>query len=226
MTHSFFRSAGIALVCILCTLFVPSANGQIRSSLTTLSDGNGNPLMAKKASAGDNAYLFSKDYQDGVLFLEGNTKGIGGSKFKLNLQTSRLYYMDGNGSEMEVASIIKRIEFEQAVFEKGFPAVDKLTPDHFYQVLSEGKALLLMSTRFEEIEYKEFNSASVVKRTDKLQTYYGVMGNRISKLAKAEDVLLLLSDKTKQVSDFMKHENSKVKKQEDLEKIFHYYNSL
>jgi hypothetical protein len=206
------------------TLLTVSA--QVGYSLNTLSDGNGNPVLSKKASTAENHYLFNKEYLDGVLFLEGNEKAITGNKFKLDLQTSKLYFLNADQTEMEVGGAVKRVELGKAVFEKGFPSIDKLTKDNFYQVLSEGKALLLMDTKFEEVEYKEYNSALTAKRTDKLVSYYGVLGNRISKLSKPEDVLLLLTDKTQQISDFIKKENSKMKKQADLEKIFDYYNRL
>lgn len=216
----------ILLLCLICTAAVSISKAQVGYSLNTLSDGNGNPVLSKKGSTAENHYLFSKEYLEGVLFLEGNEKGITGNKFKLDLQNSKLYFLNADNSEMEVAGAVKKVILGKAVFEKGFPSIDKLTKDNFYQLLVGGKALLLMDTKFEEVTYKEYNSASTTTRTDKLVSYYGVLGNRISRLLKPEDVLLLLTDKTQQISDFIKKENSKVKKQSDLEKIFAYYNSL
>jgi hypothetical protein len=203
-----------------------SSSAQVGYSLTTLSDGNGNPVLSKKGNTAENHYLFNKEYLDGVLYLEGNEKGIGGNKFKLDLQNSKLYFLNADQAEMEVGGAVKRVELGKAVFEKGFPPIDKLGKENFYQVLAEGKALLLMDTKFEEVEYKEYNSALTTKRTDKLISYYGVLGNRIAKLSKPEDILLLLTDKTQQVSNFINQENIKTKKQADLEKIFNYYNKL
>lgn len=111
-------------------------------------------------------------------------------------------------------------------FEKGFPPVDKLTADNYYQVLAGGKASLLLDTKFEEISYKEYNSATTTKRIDKLNSYYGFFNNTIRRLLKPEDVLLLLQNKTKEISELIKKENLKVKKQADLEKIFTYYNMI
>ncbi len=216
----------ILLLCITCTAGTLFSSAQVGYSLSTLSDGNGNPVLSKKGSTAENHYLFNKEYLDGILYLEGNDKSITGNKFKLDLQNSKLYFLNSDNTEMEVAGPVRKVVLGDAVFEKGFPAVDKLTKDNFYEVLVDGKALLLMDTKFEEVEYKEYNSATTTKRTDKLVSYYGVLGNRISRLLKPEDVLLLLTDKTQQVSDFIKKENSKVKKQGDLEKLFRYYNSI
>jgi hypothetical protein len=225
---------GFFILCISLVCSISQTTAQIGvGSLNTLTDGNGNPLLSKKAAPVEGVYLFNKNYLPGVLYLDENHKPVTGNKFKLNLQDSKLYFMDAAGTEMEVAGPVKRVEFTgagasgaDAVFEKGFPPVDRLGRDNFYQVIISGKALLLMDTKFAEVEYKEFNSASTARRTDKLVSYYGVLGNRITRLGKPEDVLLLLADKTQQVSDFMKQENSKVKKQADLEKIFRHYNGL
>jgi hypothetical protein len=219
------------IVCIFCLMTVSAASyGQLNYSMTTLSDGNGNPLMTKKAASGETAHLFNANYLDAVIYIKDNEKPIRGNKFKLNLQQNRLFFLDKDGDEMEVASPITRIEFTgdaaPTVFERGFPPIDKLNSDHFYQVLIEGKAVLLVDTKFEEVEYKVYNSATTAKRIDKLVSFYGATGNKIVRITKPEDVLLLLGDKTKQMSDYFKQENIKVKKQADLEKVFKYYNSI
>ena len=156
-----------------------------------------------------------------------------GNRFKLNLQQNRLFFMDANGEEMEVTSPVKSIEFigdpgknNNTVFEKGFPPIDKLTADNYYQVLVTGKAGLLMDTKFAEVEYKEYNSATTSIRIDRLVSFYGVAAGKMQRLSKAEDILLLLGDKTREVSDYIKKENLKIKKQADLEKLFRYYNGL
>lgn len=206
---------------------------QLQYSMTTLSDANGNPVLLKKAAAGETVHLFKPGYTTAILYLAGNGKPLMGNRFKLNLQQNRLFFMDANGEEMEVTSPVKSIEFigdpgknNNTVFEKGFPPIDKLTADNYYQVLVTGKAGLLMDTKFAEVEYKEYNSATTSIRIDRLVIFYGVAAGKMQRLSKAEDILLLLGDKTREVSDYIKKENLKIKKQVDLEKLFRYYNGL
>ncbi|HEX7691174.1 MAG TPA: hypothetical protein VF408_02230 [Sediminibacterium sp.] len=213
--------------------FAAAADAQVGYSLNTLTDGNGNPILSKKATAGEATYLFNKDFLDGLLFIEGNTKPVTGTRLKLNLQNNRVFYLDKEGNEMELTSPVNRIEFTgrgeggaNAVFVKGLPPIEKLTADTYYLQLVSGKAQLLMNTTFSEVEYKEYNSASTVRRTDKLTSYYGYTGKQFAKLARPEDVLLLLNDKTREVSAYIKKEKLKLKKQADLEKLFVYYNTL
>lgn len=232
MRSSFFYPR--TLVVMFCLLFwVQLSFGQLQYAMTTLSDGNGNPVLMKKAVAGETAHLFKPVYTTATLYLAGNNKPLTGNKFKLNLQQNRLFFLNANGDEMEVTSPVKSIEFiddavagNPVVFEKGFPPIDKLTADNYYQVLVTGKAGLLMDTKFAEVEYKEYNSATTSIRTDRLVSFYGVAAGKMQRIGKMEDVLLLLGDKTREVSAFIKQENLKVKKQADLEKLFRYYNGL
>lgn len=230
------QNIAIKLLTVLffCGLTGDFCQAQLTYSLTTLSDVNGNPVMMKKGVTGEAAHFYSTNYQPANLYISGNEKPVTGHKFKLDLQENKLYYQDeASGTELELTSPVKMVEFlidpakgPNIFFERGFPAIDKLTMDNYYQVLVGGKANLLLDTKFEEISYKEYNSATTTKRIDKLNSYYGFFNNSIRRLLKPEDVLLLLSDKTKELSELIKKENLKIKKQADLEKIFTYYNTL
>ena len=219
------------ILLILCVGATSFGYSQLQYSMNTFSDANGNPVVSKKVVLGESSFLYNNNYLDAVVYMPTG-KPIIGNKFKLNLQENKLYYIDETGIDMEVVSPVKRVEFgngddgAKVVFEKGFPPIGKLTADNFYQVLVAGKASLLLDTKFDVVEYKEYNSALTTRRTDKLITFYGVSPGGIVRISKPEDVIQLLTDKSKQVSGYMLSENSKVKKQADLEKIFRYYNSL
>jgi len=105
--------------------------------------------------------------------------------------------------------------------------VEDLDAGSYYQVLCDGKAKLLLGTRFSEVDYKEFNSAVTTKRIDKVQQLFGCNKGTMVKLSKGEpDLMNLLGDKATLVSDFIKQKGLKCKKQPDLEAVFNYYNSL
>jgi hypothetical protein len=152
--------------------------------------------------------------------------------FRLNLQYNKLFFRDNNNEEMEVISPVKRIEFIKqegnntaVLFERGFAPVDKLTADNFYQVLVSGKASLLLDTKFEETKDFAYGGTPEIS-INKVKNYYGATGNSIVKLAKPENIIQLFADKSKEVSDYIKQEKIKVKNQEDLEKVFTFYNTL
>ena len=194
-----------------------------------LKDANGVDLRSAAATIDNTAYLFHPDYLKARLYTKEG-KLLSDVKYKLLLQDSRLFYLGSDGSDMEVISPIIRVEFDMpngsvAVFEKGFQPIDNLTDKNFYQVLVEGKAKLLLDTKF-FTETKQVYGTGAVTNTDKLLNYYGVVGSKIVKLSKAEDALILMDDKHDAISEFLKKEKIKFKKQSDLINLFNYYNQL
>jgi hypothetical protein len=131
---------------------------------------------------------------------------------------------------MEVISPIIRVEFDMpngtvTVFEKGFQPVGNLNENNFYQVLTEGKAKLLLDTKF-VTETKQVYGTGAVTTTDKILNYYGVIDGKILNLSNADQLLTLMADKKEEINAYLKKEKVKFKKQADLEKLFNYYNQL
>ncbi len=194
-----------------------------------LRDANGLDIRSKSASIENASYLFHPDYLKASLYTKAG-KLKSDAKYKLILQENRLFYMEADGADMEVVSPIYRIEFEMpngsiTVFEKGFDVIGNLNQNNFYQVLSDGKAKLLMDTKF-ATETKMVYGTGAVTTTDKLINYYGSIGSKITKVSKEENLLALMEDKSAEMAAFIKKEKTKFKRQADLEKLFNYYNQL
>lgn len=176
-------------------------------------------------------YLFNENYLDADIHTPTG-KIIPGNKLRLDLQENKLYYLEG-GVEMEVVNPVSAVFFRLpegenssiVIFQKGYPAVDKQNENNFYQVLVSGKATLLMDTKFRETEHISFGTG-IVNNTEKLLSYYGASGNKIVQLAKTENIVELLSDRSKEIKEYIQQESIKVKRQPDLAKVFTYYNSL
>jgi len=213
------------LLLVLCN----SIYAQDYGTRIFLKDASGLDIRSKSAVIENASYLFHPDYLKASLYTRAG-KLKSDSKYKLILQENRLFYLEADGTDMEVVSPIYRIEFEMpngsmSIFEKGFGVIDKLNENNFYQVLSDGKAKLLLDTKF-STETKMVYGTGAVTTTDKLINYYGVIGNKIIKIAKEDHVLSLMEDKSAEMASFIKKEKTKFKKQADLEKLFNYYNQL
>lgn len=172
-----------------------------------LRDANGLDIRSKSASIENASYLFHPDYLKASLYTRAG-KLKSDAKYKLILQENRLFYMEADGSDMEVVSPIYRIEFEMpngttTVFEKGFDVVDNLYQNNFYQVLVDGKAKLLLDTKF-ATETKMVYGTGAVTTTDKLINYYGAFGTKIIKVSKEENILSLMDDKVAEMTAFIK----------------------
>jgi hypothetical protein len=194
-----------------------------------LRDASGLDIRSQSAVIENANYLFHPDYLKAALYTRAG-KLKSDAKYKLILQENRLFYMEADGSDMEVVSPIYRIEFEMpsgsvTVFEKGFDVIDNLNQNNFYQVLADGKAKLLMDTKF-ATETKMVYGTGAVTTTDKLINYYGAIGSKIIKVSKEDNLLSLMEDRSAEMAAFIKKEKIKVKRQADLEKLFNYYNQL
>ncbi len=211
----------------LVVAFSSMAQAQVTVNGSTMQDITGRAIMNTQLKDVEGSVFYKDDYQTATLYLE-NGGIVQGRKIKLNLQDNKVYYLDVDGKELESISKIKRISFEEnnAVFENGFPAVDKQSSETYYQVIVSGKAFLLQCTKFSEGEYKPFNATVAIKKIDKVYELFGSSSNGISRLNGPEDVLKVLSDKAKEVSGFIQEKRLKCKKQNDLEAVIKFYNAL
>lgn len=200
---------------------------QINVRASNIQDFTGKPIMNNAVSDLKGSFFYNDDYINAKMYLANGTELIN-IKVKLNLRDNNVYYLNNDGSEMEAVSKVKRIVFmdKGIVFENGFPAVNKQDQQTYYRVIISGKASLLILTNFVESEYKEFNSAITTKQIDKVNEIFGVSPNAIARLKKTDDVLQLLSDKNKEVYNYIITNNLKCKKQPDYENVISYYNSL
>ena len=204
-----------------------TAQSQVVTTGSTMQDFSGKVILFNKLSEVEGSIFYKDSYLPATLILENGVL-ITGKNVKLNLQDNTVYYLDNNGSEFETISKIKRIEFieSKAVFENGFPSVENQNAQTYYQVLIKGNASLLLCTKFSEGEYKPYNATVSIKRIDKVFEFYGVSSKAISKLTGQNDVLVVLSDKTKEVANFILDKKIKCKKKSDFEDVIKYYNSL
>lgn len=216
-------------ILLAITLIVGSVNlsAQQVTGRVFVRDANGLDMKVKSATIDNIEFLFHPTYLNASLFAKTG-KLSSNVKYKLLLQENRLFYLEADGSDMEVVSPIYRVEFDmpngaKTIFERDFPAVDALDQQNYYQVLSEGKAKLLLDTKF-EVEAKQVFGSGTVSSTEKKLTYYGCIGTKIVKLNNVEQVLRLMEDRSADITTFINKEKIKLKKQSDLEKLFNYYN--
>ncbi|WP_295236506.1 hypothetical protein [Sediminibacterium sp.] len=155
---------------------------------------------------------------------------IEGNQFKLNLSNSRLFTEDDKKQLIVLTSAVKRIEFlnegkKAAVFQAGFPRVDKQKWNSFYQVLAEGNAKLL-----KYINYTFTNSMmygqGVSYKLEPQFYFYVFANNEMHPIKKVDDLILLFPDWINEVKGYINREGLKIRKETDLIKIVSFYNSL
>ena len=217
----------IVLIFLGATSFIYGQDETVSELSRQYAIGQWHVRLKKAEGENKTEYLFNPGYLLANFQAPDSKEIIKDKRFRLNLRTSKLFFQNENNEEMEVVSPIKKIEFipqegntSTVIFERGFSPADK-----FYQVLVSGKASLLLDTKF--VEGKDFAYGGTAEtHIDKETEYYGASGTTTVKLSKTEAILQLMTDKTQEITDYIKKEKIKVKNTDDLVKVFTYYNSI
>src|SRR6185503_7743621 len=89
-------------------------------------------------------------------------------------------------------------------FQCGYPTVDNLNKNSFYQVLSEGKVELLKSQEKRINKFKNDMTGEVSSQFDNYEDYYVYVKYELRRLKKDKEYILdLLSDKRKELEAYI-----------------------
>jgi hypothetical protein len=184
------------------------------------------------SNASGNPYLF-KDWVDGVvLFKSGRVV----KQFKLRFDCARnrlMLQFEGNAfaAESQVKEFVlyspSRKNKDSLIFRKGYPAIDKYTPDTYYQVLVGGKAVLLKLFTKILVEEKQMVSTGNHARLEDEEYYYLLQDGVMTNLPKdKEELLKKLPAHPEQLKEFIAQQSLRMDKAEDFVKIITRYNEL
>jgi len=153
-----------------------------------------------------------------------------GDQFKLNLYNSKLFAENEQKQFIVLTAAVKRIEFlnegkRAAVFQAGFPRIDKQKWNSFYQVLAEGNAKLLKYIHYTYSDRMEYGQGVSYKLEPQFY-FYIFANNEMHLIKKVDDLLLMFPDWINEVKGYITREGLKIRKETDLIKIVSFYNSL
>ncbi|WP_316827440.1 hypothetical protein [Pedobacter miscanthi] len=115
-------------------------------------------------------------------------------------------------------------------FKNGFPSIDGGNASTFYEVLSEGDATLLKKIQIKVIDERPAGSIYSVKQKQKFYTYFIFLESdkKIIEVKKDKKQLLSTLDQSKKqkLNDFIGEHKLNLKKDDELSKLFDYYNTL
>src|ERR1044071_1922443 len=112
-----------------------------------MQDVSGKPIYLKVEYNVEGTPFYPDEYLRANVYLS-HGKIYTGIYVKFNLQENLVLYKQADGSEMSAATPIKRVIFTDtsngwifynAIFESGFPSIDKQNENTFYEVLDSGK---------------------------------------------------------------------------------------
>jgi hypothetical protein len=224
------------LALTVTTLFSQSNAGVTNYSNAQqfMNDANGRPMYMHAEYAVEGSPFFSNDYCTANLKLRKG-KTYNGIKVKLNLQENLVIYDAGDGKEMIATSPIEKIEFfncndatKSKVLVTGYPAIDKQDVSGFYILMDSGSVQLLKHISVNYRDTKYYGDPNMTRVFEQKETYYAYSADKgMMRLSKDNNLVLTVFNNRKQeLAKFIAANDLKCKREEDLVKVFAYYNSL
>ncbi len=144
-------------------------------------------------------------------------------QIKLNGDTVRTI-LEGNIAEVTFSDTIQQVTY---TFRTGYPGIDNLTRSNFYQVVSDGKVEMLKSSVKKINKLKNDMTGELTSQFDTYEDYYLYVKYEMKRLKKDKEYILgLLSDKRKQLDEYVLQQKINFKSIESIKKLIDYYNSF
>jgi len=199
-----------------------------------MNDAYGRPLYMHTEYAVEGTPFFSNEYCSANLKIRKG-KSYTGIKVKLNLQENLVIYDAGDGNEMAAVTPVERIEFlncndasKNKVLISGYPPVDKQDVSSFYVLLDSGSVQLLKNISVTYRDTKYYGSTNTTRIFEQKENYYAYSAEKgITRLSKENSaVLAVFNSKKSELSKFIAANDLKCKREDDLVKLFRYYNTI
>lgn len=204
------------------------------SQQITISDVNGRPIKARDIDASGSPFFLDAYKYANIRLVSG--RAFANVKSKIDLSEQVVYFVSSNGVEALMESgLVKDITFADTTergivsykFQTGFPAVDRIGTNYFYQVLEEGKCTLLRSIIKKLTEKKNELSGEISKEYESVENFYLFMNGNMKRVKKEKAFFLAeLSDKQAELAKYADAEKINFRNTDQLIKLLHYYNSL
>jgi hypothetical protein len=144
---------------------------------------------------------------------------------KLNGDTAKMI-LPGNITEIIFYDTVQSLPFEYK-FQTGYPEIDNLNRNNFYQVISDGKVTLLKSSIKKINKTKNEMSGEVSSQFDIYEDHYLYVKYEMKRVKKDKEYLLnLLADKKKELETYFTAQKLNFKSMDSIKKLIDYYNSL
>jgi hypothetical protein len=234
-----YTKAFLSIILIGLTLSSFSQNNGIVvpgkwSTQIFITDVNGQPFQNKYDKYVGSIFLYD-DFRLANITLQ-NGKSFEKVKTKIDLLDQEMVFLstDGkigilsNGQVKEIRFIGEPNDSASArVFRTGFPKVDVLNPSSFYEVLADGKLLLLKSIMKYAVENKNELSGEVNRLIEDAENIYAFKDNQMKRLKKDRELIYdLMADKRSEMALKQQSVNPNLKNITELVNLVKFYNSL
>ncbi len=204
-------------------------SAQIKNIFTA----SGSPYIdAKFVSMVSGSPFFNDKMMRGIIVSSDGTE-YRNILIRLNLMESQVNFLNDNKVEMVAGMSIREVTLLDSINQKNFLFVNAnslKTTDKpelgYYQLLQKGKAELYTQYRKTIKETRQFNAATYEQSIETNLIFFVLVDGQWKKINKIKDLPSLLGDKKNEVEEYIKSKGFSKYKQEDMESVIKYYNSL
>lgn len=220
---------------LVLTVFFAIAYSQVPTGqiMSFSDDGLTYVNLNKKTAPTEGSYFIHDSWNAGIITLYSGAK-IKNYPFKYNMQRNQIEIKTLDDIKVLPVSDAKEFVWITKSGKREYflncYEFDGNAKTGFYKVISQGNASLLKYTNVLLME-ANYNAAmdagSQSKRYTRKEDYFVHMGTSFKKVRTRKNTILeIFEDKSESVENFAKQNRLKYKNEEDLAKIFDYYNSI
>ncbi len=227
-------SVCLLFICLKSFSQAIDVNKSVKSAaLTNVFSDIGTPFIdAKFIRMVSGSPFFNEKMMSGILLSADSTE-YRNIMIRLNLMESQVNFLNNKQQEMIVGTPLREVTLRDTVNKKSYDFIfsdyiktsDK--PERgFYQLLQKGKAGLYTQYIKTIKESRAFNSATFEQSIQTDLIYFVLLGGQWEKINKIKNLPAILSDKKNEVQEYINSKGLSGYKQEDVESVIKYYNSL
>jgi len=207
-------------------------NDKRLAAISNLSTSGTPYINAKFVRVVSGSPFFNDQMMRGILISRDNTE-YRNIIIRLNLLESQVNFLNNKQEELIVGTPLREVTLLDTVNQKNYhfifsdhiESTDKVEKG-FYQLLQKGKAGLYAQHRKVLKETRAYNSATYEQSIETYVTYYVLLGGQWEKINKIKDLPAVLGDKKTEVQEYISSKGLSGYKQENMESVINFYNSL
>lgn len=196
----------------------------------------GTPIESKKSKDNPVGSKFLYETWTTGDVLQEDNKYFNGMNLKYNIYDDQLIFKNQKDEILAFKTLVKEFHLYEdvddttktvRVYKNGFPEVEKYNKKSYYQVLVDGKVMLLKKYYLSFVESMPYGTSDIQKTLIPNQAYYLFFNGKMTKVKKQKDnILSTLPNQKSALNLYVKNEKIKFKTDEDLIKVLSYYNTL
>lgn len=197
-----------------------------------ISDVNGRPVRSGYNDITGTPF-FNGEFKIGNIILTSGKQFVS-VPIRIDIVTHEINFQSPNKEEGYLgANMVKEVSYVDStlpnfpvfIFRTGMPPIDNHKGNEFFQVISDGKLLLLKSHSKKVDTRKNELSGEIVKEFVTYNDYYVLQNGNIIRLKRDKAFIQsLMPDKAKIMTDFLMGYKNTIKNEQDLKAIFDKYN--